>query len=96
MTAFTAAQLSSRTITVPLTFDHYYSYEQVVEAVKALNEAYPELTRLDLVEKAMKAAKSIAWSSSILKPERKQINLVYMWMAISTGMKSRPGKLPCT
>lgn len=36
-------------ITVPLRFDHYYPYEQVVEALKALNKAYPELTHLDLV-----------------------------------------------
>ena len=36
-------------ITVPLRFDHYYSYEQVVEALKALNKAYPKLSHLDLV-----------------------------------------------
>jgi len=36
-------------VTVPLRFDFYYTYEQVVEALKALNKAYPELTTLDLV-----------------------------------------------
>jgi hypothetical protein len=36
-------------IKVPLRFDHYYTYEQVVEAVKALNTAYPELSSLELV-----------------------------------------------
>jgi hypothetical protein len=36
-------------IRVPLSFDHYYSYEKVVEALRALQEAYPDLTRLDEV-----------------------------------------------
>ncbi len=39
----------SEQITVPLRFDFYYSYEKVVEALKALNKAYPELTTLELV-----------------------------------------------
>ncbi len=39
-------------ITVPLRFDHYYTYEQVVEALKALNTAYPGLTKLDMVGKS--------------------------------------------
>ncbi|NOY37604.1 MAG: hypothetical protein GXO83_08510 [Chlorobi bacterium] len=36
-------------VTVPLRFDHYYPYEQVVAALKALNKAYPSLTHLNLV-----------------------------------------------
>lgn len=36
-------------ISVPLRFDHYYDYDQLVEAIKALHAAYPELTTLDLV-----------------------------------------------
>jgi hypothetical protein len=36
-------------ITVPLRFDHYYNYGQVVEALRALHAAYPEMTSLDLV-----------------------------------------------
>ncbi|UCG28236.1 MAG: hypothetical protein JSV24_02430 [Bacteroidales bacterium] len=39
-------------ITVPLRFDFYYTYDQVVEALKALNKAYPDLTTLDLVGKS--------------------------------------------
>lgn len=39
----------SEKISVPLRFDFYYTYEQVVEALKALNNAYPELTTLELV-----------------------------------------------
>lgn len=46
------AQVSNRPVTVPLSFDHYYTYAQVVEAVKALHEAYPELTRLDMIGKS--------------------------------------------
>jgi len=37
------------TISVPLRFDRYYSYEQVVEALKSLNAAFPDFTKLDLV-----------------------------------------------
>jgi hypothetical protein len=47
-----SAQQSTEKITVPLRFDHYYTYEQVVEAMKALNAAYPTLTTLDLVGKS--------------------------------------------
>jgi hypothetical protein len=36
-------------ISVPLRFDRYYNYDQLVESLKALNAAYPELTTLDLV-----------------------------------------------
>jgi hypothetical protein len=36
-------------IRIPLSFDHYYSYEKVVEALQALHEAYPDLTHLDEV-----------------------------------------------
>jgi hypothetical protein len=36
-------------VTVPLRFDFYYTYEQVVEALQALHKAYPELTTLEVV-----------------------------------------------
>ena len=36
-------------ITVPLRFDHYYTYGQLEKALEALNKAYPEMTRLDVV-----------------------------------------------
>jgi len=39
-------------VTVPLSFDNYNTYEMVVEAVKALNKAYPHLTKLDMVGKS--------------------------------------------
>lgn len=41
-----------RKITVPLTFDHYYTYDEVVTALKALNQAFPELTKLEVVGKS--------------------------------------------
>jgi len=36
-------------IEVPLRFDKYYTYEEVNQALVALNKAYPKLTRLKLV-----------------------------------------------
>ena len=38
-------------ITVPLRFDHYYTLDQVYEAVQAVNKAYPEMTKLEEVGK---------------------------------------------
>jgi hypothetical protein len=43
---------AGKPITVPLTFDNYYTYGEVVEALKALNKAYPDLTKLDVVGKS--------------------------------------------
>ncbi|TRZ85383.1 hypothetical protein D4R89_12385 [bacterium] len=39
-------------ITVPLRFDHYYTLDQVYEAVQAINKAYPEMTKLEEVGKS--------------------------------------------
>jgi hypothetical protein len=36
-------------VKVPLRFDHYYNYAQMVEAIKALHEAYPSLTEIEIV-----------------------------------------------
>lgn len=47
-------------VTVPLSFDNYYTYEMVVEAVKALNKAYPHLTKLDMVGKSEEGRKIYA------------------------------------
>ena len=41
-----------RKITVPLPFDHYYTYDEIVTALKALNQAFPELTKLEVVGKS--------------------------------------------
>jgi hypothetical protein len=39
-------------VRLPLSFDFYYTYDMVVEALQALHRAYPALTRLDLVGKS--------------------------------------------
>jgi murein tripeptide amidase MpaA len=39
-------------IEVPLRFDRYYSYDEVNEALKALNTAYPALTKLEVIGKS--------------------------------------------
>jgi len=39
-------------IEVPLRFDHYYDYDQVVEAVKVLHDAYPEMTNIEVIGKS--------------------------------------------
>lgn len=39
-------------IEVPLRFDRYYTYDEVNEALKALNKAFPELTKLEVVGKS--------------------------------------------
>jgi hypothetical protein len=39
-------------LTVPLRFDHYYTYDMVIDALKVLHKTYPGLTRLDLVGKS--------------------------------------------
>ena len=52
ITSVLAAQVRTQKVTLPLTFDSYYSYDMVVDAVKALNKAYPHLSKLDLVGKS--------------------------------------------
>jgi len=46
------ASYEKHKVTVPLSFDYYYTYEMVVEAVKALNKSFPQLTKLDVVGKS--------------------------------------------
>lgn len=48
---FSAAQKDAE-ITVPLRFDQYYSLDEVYAALKALNEAYPDLTTLEIAGKS--------------------------------------------
>lgn len=47
-----AGQFEKHIVTVPLSFDYYYSYDMVVEALQKLHKAYPRLTKLDLVGKS--------------------------------------------
>ena len=39
-------------VDIPLRFDYYYSCDMVIEALKKLHQAYPGLTKLDLVGKS--------------------------------------------
>lgn len=39
-------------ITIPLSFDYYYTYDMLVQAIKALNAAYPKLTELNYIGKS--------------------------------------------
>ena len=39
-------------IKVPLRFDHYYTYDQVVQALKVLHKTYPDLTKLEVIGKS--------------------------------------------
>lgn len=43
---------AQNTETLPLRFDHYYTYDQVVSAMKLLNKSYPDLTSLEIVGKS--------------------------------------------
>ncbi len=47
-----AAVPAAKTVRIPLSFDHYYTYDMVVEALQALNKAYPKLSHIDLVGKS--------------------------------------------
>jgi hypothetical protein len=54
-------------ITVPLRFDHYYTYEQVGEALRALHEAYPELTSIDVVGQSEEGRD--IWAMTVNNPD---------------------------
>jgi hypothetical protein len=47
-------------VAVPLRFDHYYTYEQVGEALRALHAAYPQLTSIDVVGKSEEGREILA------------------------------------
>ena len=61
----TSAQ--DKKIEIPLRFDSYYTYEEVMEALKALNKAYPKLTKLDLVGKSEENRE--IWALTINNPK---------------------------
>ncbi len=54
-------------ITVPLRFDHYYTYEQVGEALRALHEAYPEFTTIDVVGRSEEGRE--IWAMTVNNPK---------------------------
>ena len=60
------AQAQNSGITVPLRFDRYYTYDEVNEALRALNKAYPKLTRMELVGKSDEGRD--IWSLTVSNP----------------------------
>ena len=56
----------SQPITVPLRFDHYYTYEQVGEALRALHAAYPQLTTIEVVGKSEEGRE--IWAMTVNNP----------------------------
>lgn len=54
-------------INVPLRFDHYYTYDQMVEAIKKLHAAYPELSEIEVVGKSEENRD--IWAITINNPE---------------------------
>ncbi len=58
--------LNAQEIKVPLRFDHYYTYDKVVEALRALNAAYPDLTLLEQVGKSEEGR--VIWALTINNP----------------------------
>ena len=52
LTAIIINPLLAQKVEVPLRFDRYYTYDEVVEAVSLLNKTYPKLTKKVLVGKS--------------------------------------------
>ena len=61
------AQDETKPLTVPLRFDHYYTYDQVVEALKLLHKTYPDLTKLNLIGKSEEGRE--IWEITINNPK---------------------------
>lgn len=57
----------SQDVEIPLRFDHYYDYSQVVEAVEALHEAFPEMTSTEIIGRSEENRD--IWSLTINNPE---------------------------
>jgi hypothetical protein len=59
--------MASSQVTVPLRFDKYNSYSEVIESIKALNKSYPELTKAVLVGKSEEGRE--IWALEINNPK---------------------------
>ncbi len=59
--------VTTQKITVPLRFDHYYTYEQVGEALRALHAAYPELATVESVGKSEEGRD--IWAMTVNNPK---------------------------
>jgi hypothetical protein len=56
----------NKPVEMPLRFDHYYTYDEVNEALKAINKAYPKLTQLVLVGNSDEGRE--IWSITVNNP----------------------------
>lgn len=65
--AATPLGVTTDKITVPLRFDHYYTYEQVGEALRVLHAAYPQLTTIDVVGKSEEGRD--IWAMTVNNPK---------------------------
>ena len=52
LTTFTVGAENKGKVEIPLRFDRYYTYDDVVEALKLLHSTFPKMTKLDLVGKS--------------------------------------------
>ena len=59
--------LKGQEIKVPLRFDRYYTYEELVEAMRVLHEAYPGMTTMDLVGRSEENRE--IWALTIFNPK---------------------------
>jgi hypothetical protein len=59
--------VTTEKITVPLRFDHYYTYEQIGEALQALHAAYPGLTTVESVGKSEEGRE--IWAMTVNNPK---------------------------
>jgi hypothetical protein len=84
--------VSKGKIDVPLRFDRYYDLAEVEEALRALNSAYPELTKLDVVGKSEEGREIFALTINNPKTGNELENLVFMLMEIFTETKFRLAK----
>ena len=67
LTVLTVMLTQAQEVKVPLRFDSYYSYEKMAEAMKALNTAWPELTKLEEVGRSEEGR--IIWALTINNPK---------------------------
>jgi len=51
-TVFPIVGKTEHKVNIPLSFDYYYSYDMVIEALQKLHKAYPKLTKLEIIGKS--------------------------------------------
>ena len=59
--------VTTATITVPLRFDHYYTYDQVGQALRVLRDAYPQLATVESIGKSEEGRD--IWAMTVNNPK---------------------------